>query len=104
MSTQTHLDAEAKIEGPVYIEGQGDERQRNRDDYAPDHIQQAVDDLNNATSSKAYKRYMRKLDLIILPAITLLYFLEYLDRGNAAVSMLPIPLMLPIRCAHFVVG
>ena len=35
---------------------------------------------------KAEKRYLRTLDFIILPAISALYFFEYLDRGNIAVS------------------
>lgn len=33
---------------------------------------------------KAQKRYLRKLDGILLPAVSLLYFFEYLDRGNVA--------------------
>jgi hypothetical protein len=33
---------------------------------------------------KAQKRYLRKLDYILLPAVSLLYFFEYLDRGNIA--------------------
>ncbi|KAE8383304.1 major facilitator superfamily domain-containing protein [Aspergillus bertholletiae] len=32
----------------------------------------------------AQKRYLRKLDYIILPTISALYFFEYLDRGNIA--------------------
>lgn len=86
MSDQVPSEPETKFEGPEHIEAQADKTQRNGDDYAPDHIQQAVDNLNNTIDPIAYKRYVRKLDLIILPAITLLYFLEYLDRGNAAVS------------------
>ncbi|OAK96736.1 MFS general substrate transporter [Phaeosphaeriaceae sp. SRC1lsM3a] len=30
------------------------------------------------------KRYLRKLDFILMPTISLLYFFEYLDRGNIA--------------------
>lgn len=33
---------------------------------------------------KAQKRYLRKLDGILLPAVSILYFFEYLDRGNIA--------------------
>jgi hypothetical protein len=33
---------------------------------------------------KAQKKYLRKLDGILLPAVSLLYFFEYLDRGNVA--------------------
>jgi hypothetical protein len=36
----------------------------------------------------AEKRYLRRLDWIILPAISTLYFFEYLDRGNVAVRTL----------------
>lgn len=32
----------------------------------------------------AQKRYLQKLDYIILPTISALYFFEYLDRGNIA--------------------
>ncbi len=56
-------------------------------DYALDKIHQAVhrgaDDPERAA---AEKRYMRRLNSIILPTISLLYFFEYLDRGNVAVS------------------
>lgn len=37
------------------------------------------------------KRYLRKLNWIILPTISLLYFFEYLDRGNVAVSGTAVP-------------
>ncbi|KAJ5815487.1 hypothetical protein N7474_007264 [Penicillium riverlandense] len=33
---------------------------------------------------RAQKRYLWKLDCIILPVVSLLYFFEYLDRGNVA--------------------
>jgi hypothetical protein len=33
---------------------------------------------------KAQKRYLWKLDYILLPTVSLLYFFEYLDRGNIA--------------------
>ncbi|KAH8879519.1 MFS general substrate transporter, partial [Thozetella sp. PMI_491] len=33
---------------------------------------------------EAQKKYLRKVDFIILPTISLLYFFEYLDRGNIA--------------------
>lgn len=32
------------------------------------------------------KQYMRRLNYLILPTISALYFFEYLDRGNIAVS------------------
>jgi hypothetical protein len=56
------------------------------EDYAPKAVQDNVDALNHPENAQAAKRYKRKLDMIILPTITLLYFFEYLDRGNAAVS------------------
>ena len=62
-----------------------DERgQAEGHDYAPDEIQKNVQSLEDPEVARAYKSYMRKLDLIILPTITLLYFFEYLDRGNVA--------------------
>lgn len=33
------------------------------------------------------KQYMRRLNYLILPTISALYFFEYLDRGNIAVSV-----------------
>lgn len=57
-------------------------------DYAPDSVQRTVEILQDAATAAAAKKYMRKLDWIILPAITFLYFLEYLDRGNVAVGHL----------------
>lgn len=63
-----------------------EERQAVGEDYAPKDIQGNVDALHHPDNAKAAKRYRRKLDLIILPTITLLYFFEYLDRGNAAVG------------------
>lgn len=35
------------------------------------------------------KQYMRRLNYLILPTISALYFFEYLDRGNIAVSPPP---------------
>lgn len=72
-----YVDTELKA-GPDHVEDQ--DIHRNGDDYAPDEIQRAVDQLREPTNAAENKRYLRKLDLIILPAITLLYFLEYLDR------------------------
>ena len=35
---------------------------------------------------KVENQYMRRLNYLILPTISALYFFEYLDRGNVAVS------------------
>jgi hypothetical protein len=43
-------------------------------------------DLEDPEWIAAQKSYFRKLDWIILPMISLLYFFEYLDRGNIAVG------------------
>lgn len=40
--------------------------------------------VNDEEWTKAQKRYLWKLDCILLPAVSLLYFFEYLDRGNVA--------------------
>jgi len=55
-------------------------------DYAPPEIQKEAHLLEDLGYILAQKRYLRRLDLIILPAISALYFFEYLDRGNIAVS------------------
>lgn len=54
------------------------------DDYAPEEIQTEVRNLNDPAWTQAQRRYLRKLNSIILPAISVLYFFEYLDRGNVA--------------------
>jgi hypothetical protein len=55
-------------------------------DYAPPDIQKETQILQDAEYFKAQKKYLQKLDYIILPTISTLYFFEYLDRGNVAVS------------------
>jgi hypothetical protein len=55
-------------------------------DYAPPEIQKEIRILEDAGFVAAQKKYLRKLDFIILPTISALYFFEYLDRGNVAVS------------------
>lgn len=37
---------------------------------------------------KTQKQYMRRLNYLILPTISALYFFEYLDRGNIAVRLI----------------
>ncbi len=56
-----------------------------KEDYAGEEVQKGAAMLQDPAWIDAQKRYVRKLDTIILPAITLLYFFEYLDRGNVAV-------------------
>ncbi|KAF2807539.1 MFS general substrate transporter [Mytilinidion resinicola] len=51
-------------------------------DYAPDDVQKKSRNLEDPEWAIQQKRYLRKLDFIILPMISLLYFFEYLDRGN----------------------
>ena len=55
-------------------------------DYAPPEIQKEIRVLTDPEWIKAQKSFLRKLDFIILPTISALYFIEYLDRGNIAVS------------------
>lgn len=57
-------------------------------EYAPEGIrEQALGVLNNTPEARARERaYLWKLDCIILPTISALYFFEYIDRGNIAVS------------------
>jgi MFS family permease len=54
-------------------------------DYASQDIQKVAHRLDDTEFFLAQKRYLRKLDLTILPMISTLYFFEYLDRGNIAV-------------------
>ena len=57
--------------------------------YADACIQkQTLEILNGSAESRCIeKRYMRRLNMIILPTISALYFFEYLDRGNVGVSI-----------------
>lgn len=55
-------------------------------DYTVDEIQKETEVLSAPVHTAAEKRYLRKLNFIILPTISLLYFFEYLDRGNVAVG------------------
>jgi hypothetical protein len=64
------------------------------DDYAPEEIQNEARNLDDPAWVLAQRRYLWKLDCIILPAISILYFFEYLDRGNVAVGFLSITAVL----------
>ena len=44
-----------------------------------------VHNLESPGAREAERKYIWKLDLIILPTISALYFSEYIDRGNIAV-------------------
>lgn len=59
------------------------------DDAGQEPAKQAMR-LDDPDWAAAHKRYLWKLDLTILPMISCLYFFEYLDRGNAAVSCGPL--------------
>jgi hypothetical protein len=71
-----------------HVEDAGESQRNEIDgvDYAPPEIQKEAHILEDPEYVRAQKKYLRKLDCIILPAISALYFFEYLDRGNIAVS------------------
>jgi hypothetical protein len=56
--------------------------------YADAAIQKQNHEILDGTAEarRIERRYMRRLNMIILPTISALYFFEYLDRGNVAVS------------------
>lgn len=58
------------------------------DDYVDAETQKETDWILNGSEEarKVEKQYMRRLNYLILPTISALYFFEYLDRGNVAVS------------------
>lgn len=66
-----------------------DDREKGSEqaEVAPDDVRQnALQVLNDSPESRARERaYLWKLDSIILPVISALYFFEYIDRGNIAV-------------------
>jgi hypothetical protein len=66
-----------------HVESRQEDTQTNG--YASQDIQNVVHRLDDTEFFLAQKRYLRKLDLTILPMISTLYFFEYLDRGNIAV-------------------
>ncbi|EXJ70397.1 uncharacterized protein A1O5_06465 [Cladophialophora psammophila CBS 110553] len=52
--------------------------------YADTEIQEHQHVLDTEDARDAERKYMKKLNLIVLPTISALYFFEYLDRGNIA--------------------
>ncbi|OQV03025.1 hypothetical protein CLAIMM_08125 [Cladophialophora immunda] len=52
--------------------------------YADPNIQEHQHVLDTDGARDAERQYMKKLNLIVLPTISALYFFEYLDRGNIA--------------------
>lgn len=54
--------------------------------------------LDSPEAREAERKYIWKLDLIILPTISALYFFEYIDRGNIAVNSSCQVKRLNIRC------
>ena len=61
--------------------------------YADNEIQEHQHVLDTEGARDAEREYMKKLNLIVLPTISALYFFEYLDRGNIAVC--PLSYFLP---------
>lgn len=57
-------------------------------DYVDMETQKQTDWVLNGSEEarKFEKQYMRRLNHLILPTVSALYFFEYLDRGNIAVS------------------
>ena len=56
--------------------------------YADAAIQKQNNQILDGTAEahRLERKYMRRLDMIILPTISVLYFFKYLGRGNVAVS------------------
>jgi hypothetical protein len=57
--------------------------------YADAAIQKQNHEILDGTAEarRIERKYMRRLNIIILPTISALYFFEYLDRGNVAVRL-----------------
>jgi hypothetical protein len=60
-----------------------------RNGYAPSDIQKEMQLVDDPERIENQKKYLLKLDMILMPTISLLYFFEYLDRGNIAVDSIP---------------
>ena len=75
-----------------HIEGDERSRQDSTNDIESKRdaglsVQEEKDETFMPPISEAIQRkYMRKLDCIVLPTISVLYFFELLGRGNIAVS------------------
>ena len=56
--------------------------------YADASIQKQNREILDGTveAKRIERRYMWRLNYLVLPTISALYFFEYLDRGNVAVS------------------
>lgn len=54
------------------------------DDYVAEETQKEIQNQYDPEWIEAQKLYLWKLDCIILPVVSFLYFFEYLDRGNVA--------------------
>ena len=75
-------DEKLEKHGDLFVEDVGEPRSIGADlehDGSPRNVPQA--------SGAEERRYLRKLDAIILPMIALLYFFEYIDRSNIAVCV-----------------
>jgi hypothetical protein len=57
--------------------------------YAPIDIQKEAQLGDDPERIENQNKYLRKLDMILMPTISLPYFFEYLDRGNIAVGSIP---------------
>jgi hypothetical protein len=82
-------------EKPMHIEHAHDQQvqpssQPTMAEYAPAEIQKETRILEDPEWFTRQKRYLRKLDFILMPTISILYFFEYLDRGNIAVGPTPV--------------
>ncbi|KND91755.1 putative transporter [Tolypocladium ophioglossoides CBS 100239] len=71
------------LEEVSHVEHGDSQPEASVDDYAPGD-EKVAHQLEDPEWIAAQRRYLRKLDLKILPMVSLLYFFEYLDRANVS--------------------
>lgn len=76
-TAEQRKDNESTAEGQVYVLDEQDSRM-------PDSLR----DIDPSELKALNKRLVRKIDLVILPAIGILYILNYIDRQNLAAARL----------------
>jgi hypothetical protein len=78
-----HLEAGAPALDTNHLEHVKHDEHGYADSYTQKQNHSILD--GSEAARQIEKRYRRRLDMIILPTVSLLYFFEYLDRGNVAV-------------------
>ena len=82
--------AKDKDHNTIHLESGAPREDLETKGYADATIQKQNKEILDGTAEarRIERRYMRRLDITILPAISALYLFEYVDRGNVVVCLL----------------